>query len=152
MTTDLERFDTDFTPQVAIPAPPPGTLHNGYHTITYPDGSHRTVRIHTQKEHATFAPGERIISLLTGPDNRSDYEQFGFVKGDGRVIVWKKHRGEEGRPSRREELVVILMRLVHGDVPGYELHESRHCRKCNKVLTDPESIAVGLGPTCRGER
>ena len=25
-----------------------------------------------------------------------------------------------------------------------------HCSKCGKVLTDPFSIAVGMGPECRG--
>lgn len=25
----------------------------------------------------------------------------------------------------------------------------RACKKCHRVLTDPESIKLGIGPTCR---
>jgi hypothetical protein len=30
-------------------------------------------------------------------------------------------------------------------------HEGR-CGKCNRKLTDPTSIRIGLGPVCRGDQ
>lgn len=37
------------------------------------------------------------------------------------------------------------------DVPtGYRLAHTGRCGKCGKLLRDAESIALGLGPVCRG--
>jgi hypothetical protein len=37
------------------------------------------------------------------------------------------------------------------DVPaGYRLAHTGRCGKCGKLLRDAESIALGLGPICRG--
>lgn len=33
---------------------------------------------------------------------------------------------------------------------GYRLAHTGHCGKCGKLLRDAESIALGLGPVCRG--
>jgi hypothetical protein len=127
--------------------------HNGEITIRNPaTGQHRTVRVKTQKEDAKFAPGERIISLLSGPNNDSDYIPFGFVKWDGRVIVWKRFRGN-GQRSFHERLALMVMYPDH-----YEEHcdvEYRFdttCRKCNRKLTTPESIDSGIGPVCAGKQ
>lgn len=34
--------------------------------------------------------------------------------------------------------------------PGYRLAHTGRCGKCGKMLRDAESIALGLGPVCRG--
>lgn len=37
------------------------------------------------------------------------------------------------------------------DVPqGYRLAHTGRCGKCGKLLRDAESVALGLGPVCRG--
>ena len=36
------------------------------------------------------------------------------------------------------------------DTDQFEISESDHCGKCGKELTDPVSIARGIGPTCLG--
>ena len=42
--------------------------HNGTITIHNPKtGDHRTFQIKTQPADAKFAPGRRVVSLLTGP-------------------------------------------------------------------------------------
>ncbi len=120
--------------------------HNGFLTVkSTRTGDHRTFRVSTQKDDADFAPGERVIGLLTGPDNASDYTSFGFVKGD-RVFVWKKRRG-----GQFDSLARMIERLdnhvVKGDV---ELNIDAKCRKCNRPLTTPESVESGIGPICRG--
>ena len=61
---------------------------NGIYTVTNKEtGEHRTFAVRTQKEDAKFAPGERIVALLTGPNNEDDYTGFGFVTPAG-IIVW----------------------------------------------------------------
>ena len=45
--------------------------------------------------------------------------------------------------------------IIHGVRPlpqGYQIHHEGACGKCGRPLTDPISIATGLGPVCRGER
>lgn len=31
------------------------------------------------------------------------------------------------------------------------VHNSINCRRCGRKLTDPESIAKGIGPVCEGK-
>jgi len=122
--------------------------HNGKITISNPEtGNHRTFRIKTQKDDARFAPGERIIGLLNGLDNESDYLSFGFVKPDGRIIVWRKHQG-----TVFERYARMLQHLEYEcDKFGLVAQWSATCRKCNRELTTPESIESGIGPVCAGK-
>jgi len=127
-------------------------LPNGTFTLTNGNGGHRTLQIRTQKEDAKFAPGKRIIALLTGPDNTSDYKPFGFVNENG-ISVWSKKRGKE---QKFESLARMLWVMAHEEVNSYtergcELKQSRKCIRCNRKLTDPTSIDMGIGPVCRGE-
>lgn len=117
--------------------------HNGTITVTSPSGEHRTFKIKTQKPDANFAPGERIVSLLSGPD---DYRGVGFlkvIKGEARIILWKKHR----TPHMRS-LVKVLKFPEHYQAKGCEYLYAGTCRKCNRELTNPVSIATGIGPIC----
>lgn len=119
--------------------------HNG--TITVENtrrGTHRTFRIRTQPADAQFAPNERILSLLVGPDNTNDYLQIGFVKDDGSVILWRKYRTEQ-----YEALVRVLQRPEHFRELGCVYHYEGRCRRCNRVLTTPMSIKSGMGDVCR---
>lgn len=127
--------------------------HNGKITVENTRrGTHRTFRIKTQKNDANFAPGERILSLLTGPDNESSYTQIGFVKPasfrhpNGRVILWRKYRTEQ-----YEALVRVLQYPDHFRSLGCEYHFDGTCRVCNRSLTNPESIKSGIGPKCAGK-
>jgi hypothetical protein len=141
---NLEQFDDGFSVPAAPALPSPmSQVCNGFFTITFPDGSHRTLRIRTKKLTAKFAPGQRVLGLLVGPENESDYLDFSFVDERG-PHVWQKHRGTE-----RERLAALLWRLATGgDVAGHTLSISKRCMVCNRVLTTPESVAAGVGPTC----
>lgn len=120
--------------------------HNGRLTLRNPaTGHHRTFRVHTQPGGAEFAPGKRVVSLLTGR-GLGDDRPFAFV-GEGRVWLWKRYRGQQpwvmfARMLERPEL--------YEDRVEY-LFETR-CRVCNRPLTDPESIRRGVGPDCGGRR
>lgn len=115
---------------------------NGTFTIKSPRGGHRTFRIRTEKG----LDGKRVVSMLTGPDNESSYQAFGFV-GD-RVSVWRRLRGTDFETYGR-----MLDRLLAGinnglGLVGYEVLSERKCRRCNRKLTTPESIESGIGPEC----
>jgi len=118
--------------------------HNGVITVENTvRGTHRTFRIKTQKADANFAPGERILSLLTGTDNTSSYAQIAFVKDDGRVLLWGRFKAEQ-----YQQLVRVLQEPDHYRSLGCAYHYEGRCRACNRLLTTPESVRSGIGPVC----
>jgi hypothetical protein len=142
-------------------------IFNGFFTITSPTGEHRTFRIHTQPDAESqlkrgrrepFAPGKRIISLLVGPDNGRDYKGFGFVTDDG-ISVWRKFARNNPRAdaTTHEKYANLVWSLATDgeNSPFYRkgarlLFEGR-CIKCNRRLTEPTSIKLGIGPECRSK-
>src|SRR6185369_7175488 len=75
-------------------------LFNGRYTIeSKQTGEHRTFWVETQPADAEFAPGKRIVSLLTGSqnDDPSCYTPFAIVDDRG-IHVWasKAYAGASG--------------------------------------------------------
>ena len=131
-------------------------IPNGTWTISSEYGR-RTFDIATQEADAEFAPGERIIGLLTGPDNVNDFQSFGFVKNGNRVIVWKKFRGDGKTKSEFEKYAMMVATLFALEAAGkplviggrqYYINGEGTCLRCNRKLTTPESVARGMGPDC----
>lgn len=60
-------------------------------------GEHRTFRIWTQAADAEFAPGKRVVALLTGSqnDDPDDYTGFAFIDEQGRLPVFSVDTEEE---------------------------------------------------------
>lgn len=124
--------------------------HNGEITMHNPEtGNHRTIRIRTQPQDATFAPGQRIAYLLNGHDNERDYLPFAFVKDTGKVIVWRRYRGQD-TPSQYERLALMIADPARYEAKGVQYLFSSTCRRCNRTLTTPQSIENGIGPVCEG--
>lgn len=118
--------------------------HNGTVTVQSPTGNHRTFEIKTQKQDANFAPGKRILSLLTGPNNESDYRGLGFVI-DGKVILWKKNR----TPHYWSLVKMLLADNIESyESKGVKYYFEGRCIRCNRKLTTPESVESGIGPIC----
>lgn len=121
--------------------------HNGTLTLTNPaTGEHRTFRVKTQPDDAKFAPGQRIVSLLTGPDNTSDYTGFAFVNELGHVYCWTKKRGTIY--ERYARMLTDLAGVIERN--KLEVNFEGRCRICNRPLTTPESVESGIGPVCAG--
>jgi|SRR5215469_1134653 len=119
--------------------------HNGRITIRSPrTGEHRTFKVATAK--GGKLEGKRIVSLLTGSDNGDygDWTGFGFADERG-VSVWQRHRG-----TAFEKFGSMLQYPEHYIALGCEYLVEGRCRKCNRILTHPESIETGLGPVCGG--
>jgi hypothetical protein len=122
------------------------STHNGIITMkSLKTGEHRTFEIKTQKPDAKFMPGVRLLSILQGPDNTSDYRSIGFVNTVGQVILWRKHR---------EELfylwIAAALEVPERYLDKVEFSFEGRCRRCNRLLTTPESVASGIGPVCEG--
>ena len=140
------------------------TIANGTFTLIWPDGDrHKTFKIKTQKADSKFMPGKRLISLMTGRDNESDYTTFGeatdsglniwhsvlngtsknaYVMNDGKLPIW---------------LQVLWDIATKGDQSQYfqkgmRLEASETCIVCNRKLTNPLSISTKIGPECAARR
>lgn len=121
--------------------------HNGFVTMkSKQTGEHRTFRIWSQKDDAKFLPGGRIVGLLTGPDNEADYRSFGQLGNDGQIYLWRKHQGD-----RFYQWVSLALMHPERFLEKVEFSFDARCRKCNRLLTDPLSVCLGIGPTCRGD-
>lgn len=131
------------TPDEQSPCEKPNILtHNGVFTVKNPlTGEHRTYKIRTQKPDANFAPGKRVVSMLTGSDNTHDYTGFGFVLDTG-IQVWKKQAHMAAHAKMLENLA------EHARTGKVEVFAATRCRVCNRTLTTPESVASGIGPIC----
>ena len=127
-------------------------VFNGIYTVQNTESKeHRTFRIRTQSEDATFAPNKRDVSLLVGPDNTSNYKGFAFIDDNG-IHVWRKYHGQ-GKRSPHDWYADMLWKLLTGQVMEYAKYTvliEGHCIKCNRLLTEPESIRTGIGPVCAG--
>lgn len=123
--------------------------HNGKFTVkSTRTGEHRTFRIRTMDKKSSFAPGKRVLDLLSGPDNENDYVGFAFVDDFG-IHLWSKKRTEQ-----YAALATMLEHLQkHEDAGRVEVYAETTCRCCNRTLTTPESVRTGIGPKCaRGDR
>lgn len=140
-------------------------IANGAYTIESPKGGHRTFEIKTvladPKQNSTsfrnkFA-GARIIGLLTGPDNTSNYTRFGWVNEDGIAVFKDKRRASEDAPFTDWEFYAAMVwsMATEGERSGYyergyRMHLEKRCIRCNRRLTTPQSIEAGIGPECAG--
>lgn len=143
-------LDIDVTPEVAdhhirIQAAN-GQVYSGLgpgtYTLTFADGHYRTFRVRVQGTEESFAPGKTILEHLVGPQNTDDYQSFGFIVSTHqgpRLQAWKRFKA--GHTDLLADAEYFLAHLDEAEV-------ARTCIRCNALLTVPESIALGIGPTC----
>lgn len=129
--------------------------HNGRITIeNRASGDYRTFRIKTQPKDSNFMPGVRLVGLLTGADNENDYENFGILQPTGHITLWRKHRNN-GAFFYFCDMLLNPVKYESHKTPkaplGYAYHYEGRCRVCNRALTEPTSILLGIGPKCRGD-
>ena len=126
-------------------------IPNGKFTVISRKGGHRTFRIHTAQKGG--AKGLRFASLLVGPDNQSSYSPFGILSSDWRNInVFRRLRDDSAWSVYARMLTEMLLHPEDNQFErlGYVIEGSRKCARCNRELTEPESIRFGIGPVCRG--
>ena len=135
-------------------------------------GGHATLTLVSKKTGGRFtfkitrADGDEsdrpfFVGVLTGPDNGADYSYLGclFPRDRATGRDYPTPRFSHGRKSTIGQGApsAVAFRWLWSRVeagqpvePQAEFwHEGRCCR-CNRALTDPESIAAGIGPVCAG--
>lgn len=97
-----------------------------------------------------------FASLLTGPDNGSDYSYVGMLNArEGDVpslrVTQAARLPAEAPPVAGLNWLLDVVRAA--DAARWERVEVWHedtCARCGRALTDPASIARRLGPKCAG--
>jgi Family of unknown function (DUF6011) len=111
-------------------------------------GTHFTFQINVKKN-GDAKVGPHFVKVLTRPD---------FYEFLGTIFEGKFYRhGSKSRISDEAKSNQAFMwawkKLSAGIMPDDVMqvfHEGR-CGRCGRRLTDPTSVSIGLGPTCRGE-
>ena len=112
-------------------------------------GTRFTYKIRANDEGDVF-----FVSLLSGPDNESDYSYLGRI---ARGVFWQGRKvpkaGDVG-PDAPSSLAFkwAWERLCKGVMlDSLEIWHEGRCARCNRKLTVPSSIASGWGPECAGK-
>ena len=136
-------------------ARPAVKLFNGRYTVeSKTTGEHRTFWVRTQAADAEFAPGKRVLALLTGTqnDDPDHYTGFAFVDDAG-IHVWRSKAEKSPLWGQYADLLWTLA-LDGAFSPwtekGFTILLEGACCRCNRPLTNPQSIKTGIGPICEG--
>jgi len=85
-----------------------------------------------------------FVQVLTGPNNREDYQFLGTIFPDGRYRHGHKSPLRPDAPSAK----AFQWLWEHMENHVVEVWHEGKCSRCGRALTDPESIQRGLGPIC----
>ena len=133
------------TPRPALKS---GVIAKGFFTVQGADEKHRTFRFKTNSK------GQTLIGLMVGQNNITDYAWFGFVDG-GIIRFWRTARYNMMATELpiSHEAVTECFNAIIGNVEQAGKRFAtyyKHCSRCGKILTTPESLERGLGAECAG--
>ncbi len=127
-------------------------------TSPKPESPHYTYKVTAPDDQSADSP-IWFVSLLTGPDNLSDYSYLGILTGNGTVRTTAKSKFQPSNVDGKvvQSLPVAVAQWAIGQVwhgktlpAGYDIKHIGKCGVCGRPLTDPVSIDTGIGPVCAG--
>jgi hypothetical protein len=89
------------------------------------------------------------VSYLAGAENTTDYAYLAtlFPRGDKLGV---KFKSDPTSPSAVAFNWMVKVLNGESDPSQATVWHAGKCGRCGRLLTDPESIATGLGPKCAG--
>ena len=96
------------------------------------------------------------VSLLTGPNNNTDFTYLGMINNEGQghkdelTLTTKSKMTLDSKPVRAFVFLCqkVLQKKQNPENVGLEFRHMNKCGRCNRPLTVPESIDTGFGPDC----
>lgn len=127
---------------------------NAYFTVvSEATGKRYTYRVRKASDELTGIidqPERHFVSVLFGPDNTGDYAYVGLLE-NASLRLTAKSRVTCDDPRAKAAGWALGNILERKRIPdGLELWHEGRCGRCARLLTDPVSIARGLGPECAG--
>lgn len=90
-----------------------------------------------------------FVSVLTGPQNTTDYKYIGVIDSTGRGF----YPGKKSTIGANAPSVVAFAwfwQRIERLPPALKVWHSGTCSRCGRELTTPESVETGIGPVCAG--
>lgn len=118
----------------------------GKATLTFK--SERTEAHYTFRINASDDGKVHFVSVLTGPNNESDYAYAGIIGRDKEFRLTKKSKFSD------DAVCVKAFRWVWDAVRAGNLpkccavNHDGTCGRCGRTLTTPQSVETGIGPEC----
>lgn len=111
-------------------------------------GNHYTFKVKAAKKNGT-GQASHFVHVRTGGTGKSAYAYMGYLRGgvEYRHGINKSPIDVSAPQARafRYALTHILQKVMP---PQCEIWHEGTCGRCNRPLSDPESIARGIGPEC----
>lgn len=132
-------------PQLNHPELDPATFspqtHNGVITIVHSStGAYACLRLWREK---VTLNGVEVPRRTLACGYPGKWQRFGHFGEDGVLRLWK-----DGLTPQHERLARLLLGSRMGNAIDLEFLFEGRCRCCNRLLTVPESIVLGIGPVC----
>lgn len=123
---------------------------NGTFTLTSKrTGNHITVKAETVKEDSRWeaARGKQVFKFMVGRDNENSFACVGFIE-NGRLNMFKKFQNQySNRVQAAQYAAQVLAQGIEED-DSVLVEGAKCCLRCNRKLTNPESLRTGIGPEC----
>lgn len=119
-------------------------------TVSNDKGDHYTFKVSAPADFNDEKP-IWFVSVLTGPNNTQDYTYAGALFETGALRETKGSKIKSDATSFKVAAWALKLIFAGTEFPaGYDVQHIGKCGACGRPLTDPVSIATGLGPICAG--
>ena len=111
-------------------------------------GNHFTYNVKRAVDAQNNPTGLWFVSVLVGPDNRTNYKYAGIFNMNRQLTVTKKSKIGAEAPSFRVFGTVLNTLFADTLNSIVEIWHEGNCCRCGRKLTHTESIETGIGPEC----
>lgn len=125
------------------------TIPDGFYQVIMDGNTNFIFRIRTHGADEKVRPGQQIIALAKHFGSRT-FTSFGVIREGSIAFQFRRWKRQE-----YNDAVLTAAKLVMGDTETAGQLYARsfgRCYVCNRPLTDPHSLATGIGPDCAGTR
>jgi len=119
---------------------------NAIFTVSNPQNEHYTFKV-SKKPNDEDSP--LFVGLLTGPNNEYNYQYIGILDKYQLKLTKKSNITPSSKVLKVFNWTLKQVYFNKRPPKGYSIQHVGKCCKCGRTLTTPESIALGIGPSCR---
>jgi hypothetical protein len=110
-------------------------------------GNHLTFKVKATKDAGANGPSH-FVAIRTGGAGEKNFAYLGFLKGGRQYVHGRKSKIDQS-DTRVRAFRFVHTRLLWNEMPpNCEIWHEGTCGRCGRALTDPTSIASGVGPEC----